>query len=137
MFGFSGTDRLIPKLCPPRLPLSGEADTSLRSPDPPPPPLRVRAKSWPALLLACAVHAASAVSGVSCDPSVEPSLLHAYGITPRFGTALADARSLLDGMPHKAIVCWSARSSRGILPTGTLRERGDSSWADSERRHRA
>ncbi|EEC84352.1 hypothetical protein OsI_30875 [Oryza sativa Indica Group] len=56
-------------------------------------------KSCPALRLARALHAAAAVAGVSRDAFVASSLLHAY---LRFG-ATADARSVLDGMPHRTV----------------------------------
>uniref|UniRef100_A0A0E0HDI4 Pentatricopeptide repeat-containing protein n=1 Tax=Oryza nivara TaxID=4536 RepID=A0A0E0HDI4_ORYNI len=61
-------------------------------------------KSCSALRLARALHAAAAVAGVSRDAFVASSLLHAY---LRFG-ATADARSVLDGMPHRTVVGWSA-----------------------------
>ncbi|XP_052156267.1 pentatricopeptide repeat-containing protein At1g20230 [Oryza glaberrima] len=61
-------------------------------------------KSCSALRLARALHAAAAVAGISRDAFVASSLLHAY---LRFG-ATADARSVLDGMPHRTVVGWSA-----------------------------
>ncbi|KAL6630911.1 hypothetical protein ACP70R_028251 [Stipagrostis hirtigluma subsp. patula] len=61
-------------------------------------------KSCPAPPLARALHAAAVAAGLAGDPFVASSLLHTY---LRFG-ATADARSVLDGMPHKTVVGWSA-----------------------------
>ncbi|KAL6619371.1 hypothetical protein ACP70R_034510 [Stipagrostis hirtigluma subsp. patula] len=61
-------------------------------------------KSCPTPPLARALHAAAVAAGLAGDPFVASSLLHTY---LRFG-ATADARSVLDGMPHKTVVGWSA-----------------------------
>ncbi|KAG8085325.1 hypothetical protein GUJ93_ZPchr0010g8769 [Zizania palustris] len=61
-------------------------------------------KSCPTLRLAHALHAAAVVASISLDPFVTSSLLHTY---VRFG-AMANARDVLDRMPYKSIMDWSA-----------------------------
>ncbi|KAK3121552.1 hypothetical protein QOZ80_8BG0656070 [Eleusine coracana subsp. coracana] len=61
-------------------------------------------KSCPSLLLARALHAAAVAADLVGDSFVASSLLHAY---IRFG-ATADARAVLDAMPQKSVVGWSA-----------------------------
>ncbi|GJN37295.1 hypothetical protein PR202_gb26231 [Eleusine coracana subsp. coracana] len=61
-------------------------------------------KSCPSLLLARTLHAAAVAADLAGDSFVASSLLHAY---IRFG-ATADARAVLDTMPQKSVVGWSA-----------------------------
>ncbi|CAL4908404.1 unnamed protein product [Urochloa decumbens] len=61
-------------------------------------------KSCPALPLVRALHAATVAAGIARDPFVSSSLLRTY---LRFG-ATPDARAVLDGMPQKTVVGWSA-----------------------------